>query len=332
MKRRDFLTACGGITLWSHLARAQQAGTKRIALTDPAVKITEMKIGGDGGMTAFLEELQRLGYIEGQNVLIQRYSAEGDKGRYADLAREVVSTQPDVILTLGTPLTLAFKAATNTIPIVTVTGDPIRFGLLSSLSHPGGNVTGVSVDAGLELWGKRLELLVEAVPKTRTVLAVSTQTAWDAAGGKVTRETAERLGISLIPALVSAPINEQSLRNTFETIPRDKVDGVIFLYASEFYAYRLLIVSLVKQVGLPAIYFARDQVEAGGLISYSNDLKEVVRIEAKQVDEVLRGRKPAEIPYAQAAKYELVVNLKAARVLGLEIPSALLTRADAVIE
>jgi putative ABC transport system substrate-binding protein len=161
------------------------------------------------------------------------------------------------------------------------------------------------VDAGLALWGKRLELLAEAVPKMRTVLFVSTQAPWEDAGGRATRETAERLGISLVLAPVGLPINEQALRHTFEAITRDKADGIMFSAGSEFYAHKLLMVALVQQVGIPAIFVFRDQADAGGLISYSNDFKEAARIEAKQVAEVLRGGKPAEIPYVLAASTSL---------------------------
>ena len=333
MKRRDVIAGFI-LSAFARSAVAQHStGMKRIAMVDPALKVEDMKIGGDSGSTIVLQELQRLGYVEGQNLIIQRYSAEGRIERYAALAREIVSTQPDLIATQGTLLTRAFKAATDAIPIVTTTGDPIRQGLVLSIARPGGNVTGVSVDAGFELWGKRLEVLVEAVPKARTVLFVSTEGAWERSpGAKATRETAQKLGISLISAPVSTPVNEKAFRRTFETITRGQADGIVFSLESESYAYRQLMVELVQRVGIPAVYLFREQVEAGGLMSYSNDAKEAARMFAKQVAEVLRGGKPSETPYVQATRYELVINLKTAKALGLEMPPALLARADEVIE
>jgi putative ABC transport system substrate-binding protein len=291
-----------------------------------------MKIGGDSVSAVFIQELQRLGYVEGQNLIIERYSAEGHTGRYSEIAREVVSTHPDLIFAIGTPLTGEFKVTTSTIPVVAMTNDPIRFKLISSLAHPGGNITGVSVDAGIELWGKRLELLTEAVPKARNLLFVSTQEAWEGGGGKATRETAQKLGVSLGNAPVSAPLNEQAYRRTFETIRRDQADGIMFSAETESYPYRLLLVELVQQIGIPAVFVFREQTEAGGLISYSADLSKSIRINAEQIVKILRGGKPSEIPYVQGVRFELVINLKAAKALGLELPSTLLARADEVIE
>ena len=332
MKRREFIGLVGGVAAWPLAARAQQpAKMKRIAMVDPALKVADMRIGGDSGYTVGLQELQRLGYIEGQNLIIDRFSADG-KREYGDLVAEIVSAHPDVIFTSGTPITLALKAVTSTIPIVAITGDPIRFGLVSSLSHPGGKITGVSVDAGVELWGKRLELLAEAVPRARNVLFVSTQSAWEDAGGKATREAAQRLGIALMLAPVSIPINEQAYRDTFQAIQRNQADGLVIANITDAYAYRFLLVKLVQQIGLPTMFIFREQAEAGGLMSYSMDLKNAIRAANGQVVEILRGSKPSEMPYVQGTRYELVINLKTAKALGLTIPPTLIVRADEVIE
>jgi putative tryptophan/tyrosine transport system substrate-binding protein len=332
MRRREFIGLIGGAAMSPIAVRAQQpAKMKRIAMVDPAVKVADMRIGGDSGYTLGLQELQRLGYIEGQNLIIDRFSADG-KRVYGDLVAGILSTHPDVILASSTPLTRALKAGTSTIPIVAITGDPIRFGLISSLSHPGGNVTGVSVDAGVELWGKRLELLAEAVPRAHNVLFVSTQAAWEDVGGKATREAAQRLGISLMIAPVSFPINEQAYRDTFQAIQRNQADGLVIANITEAYAYRFLLVKLVQQIGLPTMFIFREQAEAGGLMSYSMDLKNVIRVAWGQVVEILRGSKPSEMPYVQGTRYELVINLKAAKAIGLTIPPELLARADEVIE
>jgi putative tryptophan/tyrosine transport system substrate-binding protein len=332
MRRRDFI---GALVLMSvaESATAQRAtGPKRVAWAIPAGDVAEMRIGGNRVYAAFLDELQRLGYVEGQNLVIQRYSAAGNMERYTDLAREIVNIQPDVIVTSGTPLTRRFKEATSTIPIVTVTGDPVRFGLVTSIARPGGNITGVSVDAGVDLWGKRLELLIEAVPSARTVLFVSTPGAWDAAGGRATRDTAQKLGTRLISAPVVPPVDAEAVRRTFEAITRDQADGIMFAFEGELTAHQLLIVELVQRIGIPAIYVLSDSVRAGGLMSYSDDIEGAFRFQAKQTAEVLRGGKPAEMPYVQASRFELAINLKTAKAIGLEIPPTLLARADTVIE
>jgi putative ABC transport system substrate-binding protein len=333
MRRRDFITALLLTPIVGRADAQQPPAMKRMALVSPANRVGDMKIGGDSAYSVSLQELQRLGFIEGENLIIDRYSAEGKRERYADLAREVVNSKPDLIAVAGTPLTLALMAATTSIPIVAITGDPIRQGIVSNIAHPGGNVTGVSVDAGFEIWGKRLQLLAEAIPILRTVLYVTTEaTPWEGPAGKIVWETAGKLGITLVPTRVGPPVNEQTLRRTFETITRDQADGIAFSYAAEFFAYKLLIVELVRQVGIPAVYGIREQAEAGGLIAYSDDINQALRLGAQQEAEVLRGRKPAEMPYLQATKYELVINLKTAKALGLEIPPTLVARADAVIE
>jgi putative ABC transport system substrate-binding protein len=333
MRRREFLIASVVLASGTRRASAQKsAPKKRIALVHPSTKIADMRIGGDTGFTIYLRELARLGFVEGENLIIERYSAEGHGERYGDLAREVVSTHPDLIEVTGTPIAKELKAATSTIPIDAVTGDPIRLGLISSLAHPGGNLTGVSLDAGTELWGKRFELLAEAVPRLRNVLFVGPQAALEGGGGKATREAAQRLGITLLNAPVASPINEQAYRSTFDNIRRDQADGLVFSADVESYAYRVLLVELVKQIGLPAIFVLREQAEAGGLMSYSADLESAIRIVAGQSAEILRGGNPAEMPYAQGTRFDLVINLKTARALSLEIPTTLLARANQVIE
>ncbi|UVO34679.1 ABC transporter substrate-binding protein [Bradyrhizobium arachidis] len=334
MKRREFITALGGSVLYSVTAFGQHGPKKRLALVHPSAKAADMRIGGDAddAFTIFFQELQRLGYVEAQNLIVERYSAEGQPERYSDIAREVVGTHPDVIAVAGAGLAAKLKAATSTIPMAAITGDPIRFGLVPSLSRPGGNITGVSFDAGIEIWSKRVEILAEAVPGLRRVAFVGPQAALDGQGGKATREAAGRLGIDLVSASVATPVNEQAYRHTFEAIGRDRADGFVFASDVESYPLRHLIVELVKQVGLPAIFTLREQAAAGGLLSYATDLKFAIRASAGQVAEILRGGNPAEMPYIQGTRFELVINLNTANALGLTISPTLLARADEVIE
>jgi putative ABC transport system substrate-binding protein len=333
MKRREFLLGTAMLASLTCAASAQQAvAKKRIAVVEPSIKVADMRIGGDARYDVLLNELRRLGYVEGENLIVDRYSGEGRFERYADIAREVVGAHPDVIVSFGTPLTRLLKGATTTIPSVAYTGDPVRFGLISSLAHPGGNITGVSVDAGIEIWGKRLALLAEAVPKLVNVLFISTQGGWEGAGGRAAREAAQKLGLSIVRAPLSNPFDEAEFRRIFNSIQREQVDGITISDEGETYTYRFLLVQLIQQARIPAMHVHRDQTEAGGLMSYSYDIKGAVRRNAMQVTEILHGAKPGDMPYIQETRFELVINLKTAKALGLEIPAGLVARADAVIE
>ncbi len=330
MKRRDFLFAAAMLAPAIRHASAQQPATKK-RLAVIVYKVEDMRIGGHPLATVFFEELQRLGYVEGANLIVDRVQYQS--GRLEEIAREVVATNPDVIASPGTPMTVRLKAATTTIPIVAMTGDPIRFGLISNLARPGGNITGVSVDAGVEVWAKRLELLSSAVPKLVNVVFVSSEGVWTNAGGQAVRDAAQKLGISLVRAPLSSPYGEAEYRSTFSSIQRDQVDGLITSDEGQvLLPQKSLLVQLIQQLRLPAIYPYRDFAEAGGLMSYSSDLKYVVIRQARQIAEILRGANPGDIPYSQAERFELVVNLKTAKELGIEIPDGLVAGAAAVIE
>jgi putative ABC transport system substrate-binding protein len=329
MRRRDFILAAAMLSPVVRRALAQQTA-KRIAVVYPAATVAE--IANEPTFVAFVEGLKRLGYDEGANLTIERFSGGGNRDRYPDVAREIVSRQPDLIFSVGTPLTKQFKAATSTIPIVALTGDPIRLGILSSIARPGGNITGVSVDGGIELWAKRLELLAEAVPKLVNVVFVSTHGAWENPGGRGLRDAAQKLGISLVQAPLGTALNEAEYRRIFNSIQRDQVDGIMISDEGENYIYRFLLVQLVEHIRLPAIYNYRDQVEAGGLMSYACDIKSAFRRNAGQVVEILRGAKPSDMPYLQEVRFELVINQKTARALGITVSPSFLARADEVIE
>ncbi len=333
MQRREFITLFGGTAAtWPLAARAQQpAKMKRIAIVSPATKIGDMGVNGSRAYRVFFEELSRLGYDEGRNLVVERYSGEGRTERYADLAREVVNTHPDLIYSQTTRLALNFKAATTTIPIVTTTADPIAGGLVSSLARPGGNITGVSVDAGIEVMGKRLALLLEATSKLSNARFLVSQLSWERALGAAVREASRRLGTSLAGEPMSS-FNEQEYQRVFNSMEHERVDGILVSDESEHFAYRRLLVELAAKTRIPAIYAYREHVELGGLMAYAFDLEELGRHAARQVAEVLKGANPGDIPFRQATKFQLVINVKTAKALGLEMPSTLLLRADEVIE
>ena len=331
MKRREFLLVAP-MLLHSvrHSLAQQSAKTKRMAIVVASTAFEKMESDPNG--IFFMEELKRLGYTEGQNLIVERYSAEGRLDRYEALAREVVEKRPDIIVTGGTPLTLRFKAATTTVPVVTMTGDPIRFGIITNLARPGGNITGVSVDAGIEIWGKRLALLAEAVPNLKRVVFVSTKGAWNAPGGRAVQDAAQKLGIFLESAPLFSPFNEAEYTRVLGSIQRDQFDGIVISEENENYPQRFLIVELIRQLRLPAILTYREQAEFGGLMSYSWDLRSALRRNAMQAAEILRGANPGDMPYFQEQRFELVINLRTAKELRLEIPAELVASAATVIE
>jgi putative ABC transport system substrate-binding protein len=278
---------------------------------------------------AFREGLRQLGYVEGQNLVIRYVWAEGQQDRYVDLARELVRLQPDIILTAGTPGTLAAKHATPSIPIVTaIAGDPVAAGLVSSLAQPGGNVTGLSTLAA-ELEGKRLELFKQAVPTLSQVVALChpanpyTTIAW-----KAVQPAAEALGLRLQPVEARGP---NDLDRALATIKTARPDGLIVVPDRFLLTYRASIVHFMAEHRLPGMFPFREFVQEGGLLAYGPDNTDLYRRAATYVAKILRGAKPADLPLEQPMKFELVINLKTAQALGLTIPPALLFQADEVI-
>jgi putative ABC transport system substrate-binding protein len=314
-------------------AYAQQpAKPKRIAMVSPAANVDDMGRTGNRIYRAFFEELGRLGYSEGENLVVERYSGEGRTERYASLARDIVSTSPDLIFPVSTVLALNFKMATSLIPIVAIAGDPVTGGLVNSLARPGGNITGVTVDAGSALHGKRVEFLVEASPRSSNARLLASQSSWDGSGGSAVREAAKQAGISLAIALLGSEINEAAYQRVFDAMEQDRVDALVVADQPEHFTYRRLLVDLAAKYRIPAIYPFREHVELGGLMSYSADLPEIYRRIASQIAQVLKGVGPAEIPFYQPTKFQLIINLKTAQSLGLIVPPTLLARADEVIE
>ena len=195
MRRREFITLLGGAAAaWPLAGRAQQAQQQRIAIFHPAIPTTQLtEAGGGSAWRAFFGELRRLGYVEGANLIIERYSAEGHHERYADLVREIVTRNPDVIVTGTNPVVIAFKAATSTIPVVAFMLDPLHAGLVKSLGRPGGNLTGITLDAGIEIWGKRLAILKEAIPSIAKAAFLGMREGWEGTSGQVLRDAGDFL-------------------------------------------------------------------------------------------------------------------------------------------
>ena len=286
MRRRDFITALGTAAAWPLAARAQQpAKMKRIAYVHSAGNVSRISVSGEPFYRAFFEELSRMGYVEGQNLGVERYSGEGRTERYAELARDVVNTHPDLILAVGGRLSLDFKMATTTIPIVTMIIDPIALGLVASIARPGGNITGVAISAGLEIIGKRMGLLVEAMPKLSTVGYLASRPFWEDPRGAAVREAAKQAGISLSPVMLSA-FDEAEYQRVFRSMEQDRADAFMVSDEPENSINRETIVELAAKGRIPAIYPIRDYVEAGGLMAYSPDLVDISRRLANLIDKI----------------------------------------------
>ena len=334
MRRRDF---AAGLLLAAAVERPalsqQPAKQHRIAVVAaalPASRITETE--GGTPWRAFFEELRRLGYFEGRNITIERFSPEGHAERQPGLALDVVSRNPDLIVTGTGSLARDFAAATNTIPIVSALSEAGRRGVVASIARPGGNVTGASNDAGIEIWGKRLQILKETVPSASRVGYVAVRENWEGAEGQELRKTGHLLDISLIGMpLQEATASEFRRVFTSEMAPSG-LEALIVSGAGGTWVYRQLIVELAEKNRLPAMHPYREFVELGGLMAYASDLGDAFRRIADIVHKVLNGAKPAEIPITQPTKFEFVVNLKAARAINFTFPPALLARADEVIE
>jgi putative tryptophan/tyrosine transport system substrate-binding protein len=333
MRRREFRVGLLLAAAAQSVRAQQRAKLHRIAIVITAGPVNRIDDPGSRAWRAFWEELRLLGDIEDQNLTVERYSGEGRPEGYADLAREVVSRNPDVIVPISPPITQAVSAATGTIPIV-ASGAYTSLGVVTSLARPGGNITGVTV-SDYEIYGKRLQILKEAVPSASKVAVLDIRTSWESSDGQqrreALREASRLLGISLTDMLLqgSAPSEYQRV---FAEMAQDRPDAMIVSGASTLFPFRQLIVELVERNRLPAMYPFRDYVEAGGLMVYGTDLAELWRRLADDVHQVLNGAKPGDIPVYQPTKFEFLINLKAAKALGLTVPPSLLALADEVIE
>jgi putative tryptophan/tyrosine transport system substrate-binding protein len=333
MQRRAFISLIGGAAASPLAARAQQpARVYRMALHHPSHPTSELtENGGIPYYRVFFEELRRLGYVEGRNLTVSRYSSGGRTEQYADLAREVVRTSPDVILTVTSRMVLNFKAASSTIPIVAITGDPVTLGVAASLARPGGNSTGATSDTGPEYYAKSLQVLKEAIPTASTVGFIAPPASWGSPLGMAMRNAAPQLDIQVIPGLLER-YEDAEYRNAFGAMAQRRVDAVLISDQAEHFTHRRLIVELAETNRLPAMTSWLENVEIGGLIAYGPDRKGMYQYLASCVDKVLRGENPGEIPIYLSVRFKLAINLKTAKALGLVIPASVVARADEVVE
>jgi putative ABC transport system substrate-binding protein len=315
-------------------AQAQQTGkVYRLAIAHPSHRVQDLTPQSSlRYYRAFFEELHRLGYTEGQNLVVEPFTAEGRTEHYSELVRNVVRTNPDVIFALTERMVFDLTAVTTTIPIVCISGDPIATGLVANLARPGGNVTGVSGDTGLEIWAKRLQLLREAVPGISRLGLIGSRAWSKSAIGAAARDAVQKAGISLVGPSLEPPIQESEYRRVFAAMAENHADALIVAGEAESQTNRAVIVGLAAQMRLPALYIFREQAESGGLMAYGYDISDAFRHVAQQIDQIFKGARPADIPFFQSNRFEFLINLKTAKALGLTIPLSLLASADEVIE
>ena len=313
-------------------AEAQQAKVYRVGLLFTTSRVSDMAGPEpvDPYARAFVQGLRTLGYVEGQNLILERRSAEGRFERFGGIVAELVRLKADVIVTSG-PAVGAAKAVTTTIPIVQAAGgDPVRAGLVQSFARPGGNITGVTNNAGPELEAKRLELLREMLPAVSRVayLANKETKDWENPSGKRVRAAAQALGVTL----ALAEYSPHQYTDAFTRIDRARMEALFVADSPAAAGDRALILDFATRTRLPSMFAVREAVELGGLMSYGPSLTDNFRRVAGYVDRILKGANPGDLPVEQPTKFELVINLRTAKALGLTIPQSLLLRADEVIQ
>jgi putative ABC transport system substrate-binding protein len=283
------------------------------------------------GVEAFLRKLRELGWVDGQNLIIEYRWAEGNVERLPDLAADLVRRKVDVIVAPAGSAALAAKNATSSIPIVMIfPSDPVETGLVASLSRPGGNITGTTFTAGPEIFGKQLQILKEAIPHASRVAILSNPA--DPSFALQVRDveaTARSLRIRLQHVEARGP---EEFESAFAAMARERAEALLVTGSSTFLAHRARLAELAIKGRLPTMLSFRESVEAGGLMAYAVNMADFVGRAAVYVDKILKGAKPADLPVEQPTKFELTINLKTAKAIGLTIPQSVLTRADTVIQ
>jgi len=329
MRRRDFITLLGGAALaWPRVAHAQER-MRRIGVL---MSFAESDPQAQAHVAAFREELQKLGWVEGRNIRIDiRWATPRDAGSRRRFAKDLVALQPDLILSSNTPTTAALLQQTPTIPIVfAVVADPVGSGFVASFPRPGGNVTGFT-NIEPTMAGKWLELLKEIAPRVTRVAFLFNPATAPYAEYYLTPFKAAAASFTL--EAIAAPVRDPSeLQSAIAAQARAPHGGLVVMTDSFLVTHRAEIISLAARYHLPAVYPFRFFVELGGLLSYGNDLVDSYRRAATYADRILKGAKPGELPVQAPVKFELVINLKTAKALGLAVPSLLQQRADEVIE
>ena len=326
-RRRQILFSVG-VLLGAPFASAQQARKRfRIGWFSAVLSKTET-LKSSPSFAGFVAELRTLGYDQ-EALDFDILSADGRAEKYGDVAAALVRGKPDVIVVTGSQVAVATKKTTTTIPIVLcASADPVKYGLVGSLARPGGNVTGLSADAGPEIESKRLQLLKEVVPSISRVCCLATTWIWEGPLGRELDRSGKLLGLET----EFAQLLPTDLHATFERVKAQRTDALFVLLAPEVYAVRRQITEFSLSARLPTAVPYAEMAAAGCLMSYGFNLPELGRLAARYVDKILKGAKPSELPVQLPNKFELFINAKTARTLGIKIPQSILLRADRVIE
>ena len=329
MKRRDLLAALPALAVVRH-ASAETARV-RVAFVSPATSVNRMNMAAGGLYAGVLGELRRLGYAEGEALTVERYSADGRVERLSGIVQTVVASKPDCIFAQSSETALLFKAATTTIPIVTYANNPVDRGLIASMARPGGNITGFAASPGVEFVGKRLQYLHEAAPKATRIGFLSPKGEWDEL---ITPALAQiqQGGLELLGGADSGLTREIDYRRFFATMAQRKMEALVVSDTTDNARNVELIQSHIHRAQLPAIYPWRLAQRYGGLMSYGVDTLASGAGLGDYIVRILKGANPADLPYQQPTKFELVLNLVAARQMKLRFPQSLLARADETLE
>jgi putative tryptophan/tyrosine transport system substrate-binding protein len=325
--RRSFLlTSLAGALAAPVAVEAQEPASRtRIAFVGAETPSTNQHF-----LEAFRDGLRGYGYADGQNIILEARWAEGRSERFPELIGELIRLKARVIVVVSAPAALAAKNATTTIPIVFIAGDPLGSGVVPSLARPGGNLTGLSISLGEDFSGKWLELLKETVPTISRVAVLWNPTnPANAAYLTVLRGVAQKLGVKLQPTEIRDP---GGFATAFASMNAEHAQALVVVIDPLTVRYRERIAELAAKHRLPAMYGFREFADAGGLMAYGTNVADLCRRAAAYVDKILKGVKPGDLPIEQATKFELVINLKTAKAIGLTIPPSLLARADQIIE
>jgi putative tryptophan/tyrosine transport system substrate-binding protein len=331
--RRTFIAGLGGAALVRPATASAQTPTKvyRVAIftiTPPVSDIAGL-IPVTPAFRAFVQAMRDLGYVEGRNLFIERWAQQTSAKRYGEISLDLVRRKFDLVVTIDNAMAQEMKRVMSTVPIVMATSsDPVQAGIVASLARPGGNITGFTIDTGPEFEAKKLQLLKEALPDATLVAYLGPKQGWESPEGKSIRAAAPILGMTL----VHAEPTFTTYFDAFASIIRAHPTALFVATNPTNYANRQIIVDFAAEHRLPGMYPYREFVEAGGLMSYGTSLPDLYRRAAGHVDKILKGAKPADLAVEQPTKFELVINAKTAKALGLTLSPTLLAFADEVIE
>ncbi len=334
MRRREFIGLVWTAAMaWGFAARAQQVGkVHRVAFIATNTPVPELLANPNPAVRAFVQGLRDLGYIEGKNLVLEWRSAEGKYERFPEITRELLSLNVDVIVSIINPSILAAKNLTSTVPVVMIAANPVQAGFVESLARPGGNITGLTWETGFEIIQKHVQLLKELVPAMSYLAFLWPEKQWDPGNARGIRQSIEEAARLLGLRLLFAEPIPTNYVDALAVIERERPDALLVAPGPAQFINRRQIVEFASRNRLPAMYPFVQAVREGGLIGHGIDTIDLFRRLAGYVDKILKSAKPADLPVEQPTKFQLAINLKTAKALGLDVPPTLLARADEVIE